>query len=43
MGVDTDFSRGAFLKQSQLVEEALDVLLKTFVEKYHIDIELTES
>ena len=43
MGVDTDFSRGAFLQQTKLVEETLDVLLRTFIEKYQIDTKLTEK
>lgn len=39
MGVDTSFSRSDFLTQAQLIEESLDLLLKTFAEKYQIDIE----
>jgi hypothetical protein len=39
MGVDTNFSRTEFLNHAQLIEESLDLLLKTFAEKYQIDIE----
>lgn len=39
MGVDTSFSRTDFLNQAQLIEESLDLLIKTFAEKYQIDIE----
>jgi hypothetical protein len=39
MGVDTSLSRSNFLRQTQLIEESLDALLKAFAEKYQIDIE----
>lgn len=39
MGVDKNLSRSDFLRQAQLIEASLDVLLKTFADKYQIDIE----
>ncbi|WP_156424622.1 HEPN domain-containing protein [Arthrobacter sp. EpRS71] len=39
MGVDRSFSRTDFLNQAQLIEESLDLLLKTLADKYQIDIE----
>lgn len=39
MGVDKSLSRSDFLRQAQLIEASLDVLLKTFADKYQIDIE----
>lgn len=43
MGVDRSLSRSDFLREAQLIEESLDLLLTTFAEKYQIDIELIKD